>query len=259
MNMVRALYPLTTLFIILVTWDLVTRFDIVEPYVLPRPEAVFWAIYTGFANGLFWPHISYTLQSTLLGYLSGSLAAIMMGALIVESSIVERMLYPYIVALQSMPKVSLGPLILIWFGFGLASKVVLVGLICFFPVLVNTIVGMRRTDPEMLEMCRSFSLSRGYVFWHVKLPSAASSIFAGLQIGVVLALIGAVVGEFIASERGLGHMISAATRSMSMSTMFAGIFLLSVFGVIGSFVVRFFHRKVVFWEDSADSLTEGAG
>lgn len=257
MSKIRMLYPFVTLVIILATWDVTTRFGFVESFLLPRPEAVWWAIYRGFTTGSFWPHISFTLQSTVIGYIAGSLAAVLIGALIVESDTAERMLYPYIIALQSMPKVSLAPLILVWFGFGLTSKIVLVGLICFFPVLVNTIVGMRRTDPELLEMCRSFSLSRSYVFFHVKLPSAASSIFAGLQIGIVLALIGAVVGEFIASERGVGHMISAATMNMNLSTMFAGIFLLSLFGITGSFVVRLLHRKVVFWEKSASELTGG--
>ncbi|MCP1676742.1 NitT/TauT family transport system permease protein [Natronocella acetinitrilica] len=257
MSKMRMLYPLVTLVIILAAWDITTRFGYVEAFLLPTPEAVWWAIYRGFATGSFWPHISFTLQSTIIGYIIGSLAAVLIGALIVESDIAERMLYPYIIALQSMPKVSLAPLILVWFGFGLTSKVVLVGLICFFPVLVNTIVGMRRTDPDLLEMCRSFSLSRSYVFFHVKLPSAASSIFAGLQIGIVLALIGAVVGEFIASQRGVGHMISAATMNMNLSTMFAGIFLLSVFGIVGSFFVRLLHRKVVFWEKSAGGLSEG--
>lgn len=257
MRRLRALYPLVTLFLLLGVWDFVTRFGHVEAFLLPTPEAVFWAIYRGFATGSFWPHISFTLQSTLIGYVVGSLVAVLVGALIVESDTAERMLYPYIIALQSMPKVSLAPLLLVWFGFGLTSKVVLVALICFFPVLVNTIVGMRRTDPELLEMCRSFSLSRSYVFFHVKLPSAASSIFAGFQIGIVLALIGAVVGEFIASQRGLGHMISAATMNMNLSTMFAGILLLSVIGIVGSAIVRFFHRKVVFWEKGAGGLSEG--
>lgn len=257
MKNLRRLYPLVTLVIILAVWDVTTRFNFVEAFLLPSPKVVGWSIYNGFATGLFWPHISYTLQSTISGYLIGSLSAVVIGALIVESDTFDRMVYPYIIALQSMPKVSLAPLILVWFGFGLASKVVLVGLICFFPVLVNTIVGMRRTDPDLLEMCRSFSLSRRYVFFHVKLPSAASSIFAGLQIGIVLALIGAVVGEFIASERGLGHMISAATMNMSLSTMFSGIFLLSIFGIVGSFFIRLLHRKVVFWEKTSNGLTEG--
>jgi NitT/TauT family transport system permease protein len=123
--------------------------------------------------------------------------------------------------------------------------------------LVNTIVGMRQADPELVDMCRSFCRSRTFVFLHVKLPSAASSIFAGLQIGVVLALIGAVVGEFIASERGLGYLIGSATVNMNVSTMFAGVFILAAIGMTGSGIMRYVHRRAVFWEGARQSLPSG--
>jgi len=257
-RVLRTLLPLVTLVILLGAWDLATRFGYVQPFLLPSPRRVMEVLVRGFMEGTFWPHIHFTLKATLVGYVIGCGSAIVLGALIAEFRTFERMVYPYIVAIQSMPKVSLAPLILVWFGFGLTSKVVLVALICFFPVLVNTIVGLRRADPDILEMCRSFSLSRPYAFVHVKIPSAASSIFAGLQIGIVLALIGAVVGEFIASERGVGYMIASATVNMSTSTMFAGVFILAAFGIVGSALVRYAHRKVVFWEKIDDSPTESA-
>lgn len=258
MNAVKAvLYPLTTLAVILAAWMLVTRPGGLPAYLLPPPGAVFDTLWTGMTDGSYWPHIRFTLYSTLLGYTIGSVAAVATGILIAESETFEKFVFPIVVAVQSMPKVALAPLILVWFGFGIASKVVLVALICFFPLLVNTIHGMRQTDPELVEMCHSFCRSRVFIFLHVKLPSAAGSIFAGLQIGIVLALIGAVVGEFIASEQGVGYLIGSATVNMGVATMFAGVLLLAAFGMTGSALVRFLHRRIVFWERGRDAPPGG--
>lgn len=258
MNTVRLIvYPIVTLCVILAAWAFFTGPGKLPAYLLPSPAAVFDALHHGLTDGSYWPHIRFTLLSTLLGYAIGSLAAMIVGILIAESDTFEKFVFPIIVAVQSMPKVALAPLVLVWFGFGIASKVVLVALICFFPLLVNTIVGMRQTDPELVDMCRSFCRSRSFIFLHVKLPSAASSIFAGLQIGVVLALIGAVVGEFIASERGIGYLIGSATVNMNVSTMFAGVFILAAIGMTGSGIMRVLHRRVVFWEGERRSLPSG--
>ncbi|WP_029006170.1 ABC transporter permease [Azorhizobium doebereinerae] len=253
----NAIYPLITLAIVVALWAFFTRPGGLPSYLLPPPGAVFSALYAGLADGSYWPHIRFTLLSTLSGYIIGSAAAVVVGILIAESETFEKFVYPLIVAVQSMPKVALAPLILVWFGFGITSKIVLVALICFFPLLVNTIVGIRRADPELVEMCRSFNRSRAFIFLNVKLPSAASSIFAGLQIGIVLALIGAVVGEFIASEQGLGYLIGSATVNMSVSTMFAGVLILSAMGMAGSSLMRFIHRRVVFWEGARQSMPSG--
>ncbi|MGU3494853.1 ABC transporter permease [Xanthobacteraceae bacterium A53D] len=254
----NAIYPLITLAVVIAIWAFATRPGGGLPsYLLPPPGAVFTTLWNGLTDGSYWPHIRFTLLSTLSGYAIGSILAIIMGVLIAESETFEKFVFPLVVAIQSMPKVALAPLILVWFGFGITSKIVLVALICFFPLLVNTIVGIRRADPELVEMCRSFSRTRTFIFLNVKLPSAASSIFAGLQIGVVLALIGAVVGEFIASEQGIGYLIGSATVNMSVSTMFAGVLILSAMGMAGSTIVRLIQRRVVFWEGSRQSMPSG--
>jgi NitT/TauT family transport system permease protein len=247
------LYPLIALAVVVAIWHASVVLLKIPNYLLPTPLAVASNIVGSFADGSIWPHIGYTLAATLIGYVIGCGLALVLGSILAESATFEKFVYPLIVALQAMPKVALAPLILVWFGFGLASKVVLVVLICFFPLFVNTIVGIRQADPELIDACRAFSASRWYVFFHVKLPAAASSIFAGLQIGVSLALIGAVVGEFVASQKGLGYLIAAATSNMAVSTMFAGVILLAVIGILGTEAVRWIHRKVVFWEDSHDA------
>ncbi|WCS28707.1 ABC transporter permease (plasmid) [Methylobacterium sp. NMS14P] len=249
--------PLITLVLVLAVWAYATRSGGLPSYLLPDPLSVGRALWAGLASGEYAPHIQFTLTSTLLGYGVGSVAAVAAGILVAESRAFERFVFPYIVAIQAMPKVALAPLILVWFGFGLASKVVLVALICFFPLLVNTIAGIRRTDPELIDMARSFSRPPWWIFLHVKLPAAAGAIFAGLEIGIVLALIGAIVGEFVAAEKGVGYLIGSATVNMNVSTMFAGVLMLAGFGIVGSALVRLAQRRIVFWEQSTGQSARG--
>lgn len=247
-NLLSVVCPLISLAVLLGAWDAAVRLLAIPDYLLPSPQAVFRALVDGFKDGSLWPHLGTTLGETLSGYLPGSLLAIVLGVALAESRTFERFVYPLLVALQATPKVALGPIILVWFGFGMASKVVLVALVCFFPLFVNTVNGIRRTDPELLDACRAFSASRWYLLFHVKLPSAAGEIFAGLQIGVALALIGAVVAEFLSAQQGLGYLIASSSVSMSLATMFAGVFLLALSGFIGAQTVRWLQRRIVFWE-----------
>jgi len=242
------IYPAITLAVVLAAWHYAVILLDMPDYVLPDPLAVWRALVAGFQDGTLWRHIGYTLYATLAGYAIGSVLALGLGALLAESRTFEKFVYPVLVAIQATPKVALAPLILVWFGFGIASKVVLVVLICFFPLFVNTIVGIRRVDPDLIDACKAFSASRWYLFRHVKLPAAAGDIFAGLQIGISLALIGTVVGELVSSEAGLGYLIGSSAVNMNVSTMFAAVALLAVIGIAGTEAVRLLHRRVVFWE-----------
>ena len=252
----RAAPPAVTLIVVIVAWWAVVRLLRIEPYLLPGPEAVGVALWDGFADGSFWPHIAATLEASIIGFALGSFIALALGVLLAESRLFERFLFPLIVALQAMPKVALAPLILVWCGFGLASKVVLIVLICFFPLFINVVVGIRGVDHDLIDLCRASCASRWYIFRHVKLPSAAGSIFAGLQIGASLALIGAVVGEFVSAQRGLGYLIASSTVNMSVATMFAAAILLAVIGIIATAAVRWLHVRVVFWEPQGPDARE---
>ena len=253
--MKRILTPLIPFLVIIVLWTASISLFAIPNYILPTPRAVVQALRIGYVEGLYWPHLLATLQATILGYLIGCGLAFVSGAFVAASKMFERFVYPYVVGLQSMPKVALAPLIIVWFGFGISSKIVMVALICFFPVFINTIVGLRHTDPNLIDLLRVFSASRTHVFFQVKLPSAASHIFAGLQISVVLALIGAVVSEFVASQRGLGNLIQASSQNLDVAAMFAVLFTLALIGVLGSQLVQFVQRKLLFWEARADETT----
>lgn len=247
-RMQAIVFPFITLAVLVGGWLLATEFFSVPNYILPKPKAVWDVMIKGYVQGAFWKDIGATLSATLLGYLAGCLAGIVLGAILAESKTFERFLYPFVVSLQSMPKVALAPVLIVWFGFGLLSKVVMVGLVCFFPVFINTIVGIRQTPAPLIAMMRSFSATRLDVFLHVKLKSALGHIFAGLQIAVVLSLIGAVVGEFVSSSRGLGYMIQVAQGNIDLATMFAALVGLAGIGIVGTQLVRLAHARIVFWD-----------
>jgi NitT/TauT family transport system permease protein len=236
----------------LASWQLSIMWFQVPAFLLPSPLSVAQSLWNGIVEGTLYPHVLATLTSTVSGYLVGCSLAILLGGLLSEFPLAERLMSPYIVAFQSMPKVALAPLIIVWFGYGVLSKIVMVALICFFPVFVNTLVGLNAVDNNLLSLYRVFSASRLSVFFNVKLPSAAGGIFAGLQIAVAMALIGAVVAEFVASRVGLGNLIQSAAVNLDVATMFACVLLLALIGVTGSWALRSLHRRVVFWENRAN-------
>jgi NitT/TauT family transport system permease protein len=240
--------PIAGIGILIAIWTIAVTEFAVPDYILPKPLAVLSALRVGYIDGEFYPHFLFTLRSTLIGYMVGCTAAIALGALLSESRLFEQMFFPCFVALQSMPKVALAPLIIVWFGFGLSSKIVTVSLMCFFPIFINTIVGMRQANPALINMMRAFSSSRWLIFRRVKIWAAITHIFAGLQIAVVLSLIGAVVSEFIASTRGLGWLIQTASANFNTAQMFAALASLVAIGLTGTFIIRALHRRVVFWE-----------
>ena len=241
-------FPLVAFVVLIFLWDAAIRFFKVPNFILPTPQAVLQALDRGYVQGQFWPHFLFTLQSMVAGYLLGCSLAFALGCLFAESRAVERTLFPFVVALQSMPKVALAPLIIVWFGFGIESKIVMVALVCFFPMFINTAVGLKQTPPALLDLMSAFSASRWSILLRIKIPSAAGHIFAGLQIAIVLGLIGAVVAEFVSSTKGLGHLINAAAVNLETNVMFAALVSLAALGVAGSMVVRFLHAKIVFWD-----------
>ncbi|MCZ7658148.1 MAG: ABC transporter permease [Xanthobacteraceae bacterium] len=241
-------YPLTTFAVLLAVWQTSVIFFKVPSYILPDLRDVGSALWRGYIGGEYWKHLSYTLTSMLSGYALGSGVAILSGAIVAESRTAERFVFPFVVGLQSVPKVALAPLVIVWFGFGIESKVVLVALICFFPIFVNTIVGMRSVDPVLIQMMRAFGGSPLRILFEVRLPNALGSIIAGLQVGIVLGLIGAIVGEFIASTHGIGYLIQNAASNLDLGTMFAAVLTLAVIGITGTQCLRWLHRSLAFWD-----------
>jgi len=243
----RALQQIGVAVAFLVLWDVVVRVFQVPKFIVPSPYDVLLSIWLGFRSGVFITHGWYTLSATLIGFAVGSLIGFALGVVVSQVDILYRLLYPYVVAFQTIPKVAIAPLVVIWFGFGIGSKVAMALMICFFPVVVNTIEGLRSVNPERIMLLRSYSASRFDIFRFVQLPAALPFIFAGLDIGIVLAVIGTVVGEFVGSTAGLGYILMKFNHEIDIAGVFASIVVLSVLGVLLHLCLRAVQERVVFW------------
>jgi NitT/TauT family transport system permease protein len=237
------------------TWELAVRVLAIPAFVLPAPSSVFMALYRGIASSLYIDHIWITLVEVLLGFVLGTSVAFVLGTAIALSRRVEYFLYPFIVMFQAMPKVALAPLIIVWFGLGLTSKVVSAALVAFFPLMVNTIVGLRSADEDRINLMRSLNASRGQIFWMLQLPNAMPYVFAGLEIAMIFALIGAIVAEFVGASAGLGMLIQSMNFTLDVAGQFSVLLLLSMIGLILSAIVSEARRRVLFWDASQKAKT----
>ncbi|GAA0994066.1 ABC transporter permease [Acrocarpospora macrocephala] len=242
--------------VVVAGWEFLLEPLGVEAYVLPRPSQIAASLGGQLGDELFWRHLWVTLQESLAGYLIGVAAALVLGTLISQIRLVERTLMPYIVAFQTVPKVALAPLFVVWFGFGMTSKIVMAAVISFFPMLVNVVEGLRAADADRIQMLTVFGASKAQVFRLVRLPTALPFIFAGLDIGIVFAILGAVVGEFIGAKEGLGYLLLQTNYNFDISGMFAVLVVLSVLGLVAHFLIRFLQRRIAFWAE--DSRVIGA-
>jgi NitT/TauT family transport system permease protein len=222
----------------------------VPVYVLPPPSKVAAALWRGFASGLYLQHLYYTLLETLIGFLLGSLLGFSLGTAVALNRFVEYFLYPYIVMFQSLPKVALAPIIVIWFGLGIASKIVNAALVAFFPLLVNTMVGLRSADEDHVNLMRSLAATERQIFWMLRLPNALPFVMAGLDLAMIFALIGAIVGEFVGARSGLGMLIQSMNFNMDVSGQFSILIVLSVLGLVLNRCIQAVRRRVLFWDPS---------
>ncbi|MDH3280822.1 MAG: ABC transporter permease [Gammaproteobacteria bacterium] len=243
-------------FFLLGAWELVCRGLAISDLVVPAPTQVLVALYQGFETGQLWYATLVTLKEVVLGFSLSAFAALLLGTLISQIRIVEVMIYPYIVALQTLPKIALAPMILVWFGVGIESKIFIAAMVSFFPMLVNNIVGFRSAPEEKIDLMRSLSASKAKIFLIIKLPEALPYIFAGLNIGIVLSVLGAIVGEFIGAKEGLGYQILQMNYNLDTPGVFAALVVLGIMGVGLNLLAQFARRRVIFWR--TDSQVEGS-
>lgn len=239
--------PVATLAILLVLWKSATVWYEISAALLPTPEAVLARLWVSIANWELQPQLWATLEATLTGYALGSVAAISLAVLLVEIQVLERLFYPVLVTFQSMPKVAIAPFVLIWLGYGTASEIVLVALICFFPPFINTFNALRETNQNLVDLYRVLSASRLRIVFAVKIPNAALPIFTGLQVGLIFALIGCVVMEFVIGLEGIGFVIINSANSLDTALSLAATIGLSLMGVALTESLKLVQRRVVFW------------
>lgn len=217
---------------VIAVWELAARQLGLSALVLPAPSAVALSLGSGLASGYFWPHLWATLQALLLGLLVGGAVGLLAGMALAESELLERVLKPYVVVSQVVPKLALAPLFVLWFGFGMLPTVLITALICFFPLMENTLTGLRQVDAQRLQLFRMLGATRLQTLLRLKLPTGLPAILAGLRVAVVLALVGAVVAEFMGASQGLGAVVIAAQGMMDTTLMFAALVLIAAMGLL---------------------------
>jgi NitT/TauT family transport system permease protein len=232
---------------LLVLWQVVVKLFDVSTILVPAPTAVLESLIDGFQDGSLVTQSVVTLKEILIGFGIAVGSALAAAVLITQFRTVERVLFPLLILTQTIPKVAMAPLLIVWFGIGISSKVLTVALIAFFPLLINAILGFRSAAHEQVEMLRSFGASRMQVMRHLQIPSALPHIFAGLEVAVILSVTGAVVAEFVGSSEGLGYLIQASNFTLDVARTFAVIVVLSAIGIVLHAVVVRLGRWLVFW------------
>ena len=240
------------LVVVVLAWEYGVAWLDVPTYILPPPSRIAFAMWQGLDAGIFdrggyWLHAGVTIAEVLLGFFIGSGVGLILGTVISQFRILEATLRVYLVAIQSLPKVALAPIIVMWFGFGLTSKVVIICLLTFFPLLITSMAGFKAVDAERLELMRALGARPWQIFWKVRFPSALPYIFAGLDMAAVLAVVGAVVGEFVGAQRGLGTLILSMNAQMDTAGTFSVFIILAIVGVVMYQAMRIIERRFLFW------------
>ncbi len=239
--------PILSVATFIALWKAVAWLGQYPSFILPQPEEVARRFWLALANGTLLSHAKVTLIEIAAGLSLGLSSAFILGYFLAKIPFLEAYLTPLVVISQSMPVVALAPLLVIWFGFGLASKIAVCALTVFFPVLVGTIVSIRSVEQEFYDLMRILMASRWQVFWLLELPSALPFLMGSLKVGVTLSVIGAVVGEFVAADRGLGFLVNLARGLFDTPLLFAALLSLAIIAVTLYLAVAFLERKLIKW------------
>ena len=242
-----ALMPFTLAFTIFI-WYLVIWIGDLQPFILPAPDQVVTRFLRVVEDGSLWKHFLITLGEVMTGLLLGVISATALGYPLAKSQKLERILSPYIVASQSVPIVAIAPLLVIWFGPGLLSKVLICALIVFFPILINTVVGVRSVPDDLQDLMRSLQATRWQTFRLLEVPSALPVLFGGLRIGATLAVIGAVVGEFVGADRGLGFLINVGRGQYDTALVFVAMITLVLMALALYGLVVLIENSLLDWQ-----------
>jgi NitT/TauT family transport system permease protein len=240
------------LILLLTGWQLSVRSGLVPAFVLPAPTDVAAQVFADIFNKTVWFDCLYTLAEIVIGFAIAAVLGVGLGAAIALVPLVDRVLSPYIVALQTIPKVAIAPVLIIWFGFGIESKIVIVALIDFFPILVNVVLGFRGIDQRQIVLMKVLDASAWQIFRKVRMPNALPSIMAGMYIAMIFSVIGAVVGEFLGSPHGLGAQIMQRQSSMDVVGVYSILVILTVIGIALNSAVKATSRKLVFWRSGEE-------
>lgn len=252
------LYPVGSLVGVLVIWQVVVVGFALKPFILPSPRLVF-SVIAEHRGILLW-HTLVTAVETLVGFVLSVVIGIPMAIAVVTWRRLEGSIYPLLVASQTVPKVAIAPLFIVWLGFGFLPKIIIAFLVAFFPVVVSTVVGLKSTPLEMTYLGRIVGLSWWQMFVKISFPRALPEIFGGLKVAMTLAVVGAIVGEFVGASEGLGYLLMFATAQMQTALVFAGLLFLASIGIVFFALIQLWERLAIPWHVSIrrDELQLGA-
>ncbi len=230
-------------------WQAVADFSSLKQWLLPSP----WEVLQAFADSpaLIMRHAAVTAEEALLGFGVALAIGAALAIAITQSRLAERALYPYVIASQAVPVIAIAPVLVVWFGFGLLPKIVVIVLITFFPVTINMVDGIRNVDPEMMGLMRSMGASRWQIFRLVQLPSAMPYFFSGAKVAAAVSVIGAIFGEWVGANEGLGYFLKYSSAQFLTARVFAAILVLAVMGLALFYAVAFVERKTIPWAKRA--------
>lgn len=247
--------PVLILLTVLGIWEVVVHFFDIKPYILPPPSQIVVTLYEEYEQLL--KHSWVTFQEMILGFLLAVSFGVPLAILMFEFPTLEKAFYPYVIGSQTVPVFAIAPLLVTWFGFGIASKVVMAAVIVFFAIVLNTMDGLKSTDPDTVNLFRILRATRWQILWKVRIPSALPFIFSGAKIGISISTIGAVIGEWVGgSSAGLGHLMLYANSQLEVSLVFAAIFCLSLLGLSLFALMSLLERFAMPWRRNQNNISD---
>jgi NitT/TauT family transport system permease protein len=241
------LYSLAIVVVLLIAWEAAPRLGLVSPIILPAFSKVMAALVSLVQQDFFLAHFSVTLMEILVGFVLGTAIGLLLGTALAIWPGVKRVAYPFVVGFQAVPKIVFAPLFIAWFGFGPSSKTVMAVVISFFPVLINTLVGLESVPEDARKLMRSIRATPMQTFRKVSLPHALPVIFAGVKAALTFAVIGAIVGEFVGASEGLGYLVELYNHQLRIDRVFAVVVVLAGLGAGGYFLLEWLDRRLIFW------------
>jgi NitT/TauT family transport system permease protein len=253
-QLVRVLKVGLTLIVLVVVWEIACRTFQVPSYLVPAPSAIGAKLYE--KRDLYLGHTWITLYETVAGFALAVVTGVIAAALIVVVPPMRDIIMPLLLIAQLVPKVAIAPILLIWFGYGLLPKTLIAFLVAFFPIVVNVASGLAAVERELLDLGRSLEATRWQIFWKFRMPTALPELFSGMKIAITLAVIGAVIGEFVGGNRGLGYLILVANQDLDTPLAFAALLILSVVGIILYALIELAERLFIPWSASVHHYVE---
>lgn len=244
----RYLYSIIFAIIFLASWQFIVRIANIKEYILPAPTDIISEFLKNYR--ILIRHTWVTLFGTLSGFFIGASVGFLLGLFIVSFKIIEKTIYPFVVGLQSVPKIAITPLLLIWFGFGILPKIIVTSLVALFPVIVNTVRGLKSVETELIDLMNSLKASKKQILLKIRLPVSLPYVLSALKISITLSVVGSVVAEFVGSDRGLGYLIIIGNVQLQTSLMFAAIIILSLMGGLLFYTIHLIEKAVLFWHVS---------